>query len=104
MNNTFDPVMADLAEYERQQDAYGFFCDRVDKIVEELLAGEFNPADPENRAIALTSFDAFQMTSSQIEDAVWAYWNDAAEELAIKMVDEEDEKIAEYDEQDAWED
>ena len=44
----FCPVMADLAAYERQQDRYGHFFDRVNKVVEELLAGDFNPATPEN--------------------------------------------------------
>ena len=42
----FCPVMADLAAYERQQDRYGHFCDRVNKVVDELLAGDFNPALP----------------------------------------------------------
>ena len=94
----FCPVMADLAAYERQQDRYGHFCDRVNKIVEELLAGDFNPALPENISEALETFDAFQMTSSQIKDAIWAYWNDAAEDLAVKIIDEEDGRAREDEE------
>ena len=95
----FCPVMADLAAYERQQDRYGHFCDRVNKVVEELLAGDFNPTTPRNISEALESFDASQMTSTQIENAIWAYWNDAAEELAVQIIDEEDERAREAEEQ-----
>ena len=95
----YDPVMADLAAYERQQERCGHFCDRVNKIVEELLAGDFNPATPENRDEALESFDAFQLTSDQIKDSIWAYWNDAAEDLAVQIIDEEDERAREAEEQ-----
>ena len=92
------PVMNDLAAYERQQERCGHFCDRVNKIVEELLAGDFNPALPENRDEALETFDAFQLTSAQIKDSIWAYWNDAAEDLAVKIIDEEDERAREDEE------
>lgn len=95
----FCPVMADLAAYERQQDRYGNFCDRVNKVVEELLAGDFNPATPENISEALETFDASQMTSDQIKDSIWAYWNDAAENLAVQIIDEEDERAREAEEQ-----
>ena len=93
------PVMNDLAAYERQQDRYGHFCDRVNKVVDELLAGDFNPALPENISEALETFDASQMTSDQIKDAIWAYWNDAAENLAVQIIDEEDERAREAEEQ-----
>lgn len=93
------PVMNDLAAYERQQDRYGHFCDRVNKVVDELLAGDFNPALPENISEALETFDASQMTSDQIKDSIWAYWNDAAEDLAVQIIDEEDERAKEAEEQ-----
>ena len=93
------PGMNDLAAYERQQDRYGHFCDRVNKVVDELLAGDFNPALPENISEALETFDASQMTSDQIKDSIWAYWNDAAEDLAVQIIDEEDERAKEAEEQ-----
>ena len=95
----FCPVMADLAAYERQQDRYGHFCDRVNKVVEELLAGDFNPALPENISEAQETIAASQMTSDQIKDSIWAYWNDAAENLAVQIIDEEDERAREAEEQ-----
>lgn len=97
----FCPVMADLAAYERQQDRCGHFCDRVNKIVEELLAGDFNPATPENisEALANSEVDVFQLKGSQIADIVFLYWNDAAEDLAVKIIDEEDERAREAEEQ-----
>ena len=107
---THDPVMNDLAAYERQETLNEIHAEQVQEEFDELFDGDYSPYLLENVIECLGELEGHtelqaalndqdeEMVGTIILNFSHTYWTKRAEERAEKLVREENERAREDEE------